>query len=181
MAWPLQRLVTFVARTVPVISADDFLNAIQDWVVDLSLGLVSVKGITCDGTGGAAVPGPIGCAKVTRDIASPTIPTPDATDPGEVHKYSAPAAVGSITTGFDNAAEIGFGIYSTARLTPGSRVTLQAKPTGGNAKRSVVLCTGINGAGFLGHENKSVDGQGRLVLDFKVTADLTVDFAAWVF
>jgi hypothetical protein len=54
MAWPLSRIVTFVNNSVPVI-AENFLNGVQDWVVNLSLGLVSLKAVVADGAGGAAV------------------------------------------------------------------------------------------------------------------------------
>jgi hypothetical protein len=54
MAWPLTRRTTYVNDSPPPIDADD-LNAIQDEFGKTYRGETSFKGITIDGTGGAAV------------------------------------------------------------------------------------------------------------------------------
>lgn len=52
--WPLARYVDFFARSTPRISAV-FLNLVQDTIVGLFSGAVSLVSLTVDSTGGAAV------------------------------------------------------------------------------------------------------------------------------
>ncbi len=53
-SWPLARYVDFFSRSTPRISAV-FLNSIQDVVVGLFSGTLSLAGLTVDSTGGAAI------------------------------------------------------------------------------------------------------------------------------
>lgn len=52
MAWPNSRILDFIARQTKITAA--FLNALQDWVIALSTGTVSLKALTLDLVGGAA-------------------------------------------------------------------------------------------------------------------------------
>lgn len=181
MAWPLSRLVTFVARTTPTINADDFLNAIQDWAVALSLGVVTLKGLVVDGVGGQSATGVPGSGLFSRELNSTTVPTPEQNALGEHHKHSAPSAMGTVAPG-NNQVDCGWGIYATEELAgTGYRITLHAKPTGADPDRSVILSMGAFGAGAYEWTNKQVDGQGRLQFELRGSSGRFVSFAVWVF
>lgn len=68
MAWPLSRILSFIDDNLPVFTAG-WGNAIQDWIADLSQGLVSLKGVRIDGTGGAATTATAGSCHVSRNAA----------------------------------------------------------------------------------------------------------------
>lgn len=180
MAWPLSRLYDFVANTVPTIN-EDFLDAIQDWVIALTTGAVSVLGLTCDGTGGQLAIPREGAVVTSRTYNSTTVPSPDSgLVLGEHHKHSAPAAMGTIAPG-NNQVDCGWGIYSTEELPgTGYKVTLHAKPSGGDADNSVILALGALAAGPYEWTNKQVDGQGRLQFELRGRVSF-VSFVAWVF
>jgi hypothetical protein len=64
MAWPLSRLTTYLANSVPAIKALD-LNELQDKLSDLYAALRSIKALVVDGNGGNAVTGRAGTVKVS--------------------------------------------------------------------------------------------------------------------
>jgi hypothetical protein len=193
MAWPLTPLRTFIANSVPVIDAL-FLNLIQKWTNDLSEGIISVLSLTADGTGGiGAAPNP-GTLNASREVISTTYPTPGPDiAPGEYTRDSALAALASISGGFVPPAPGsvagggligGFGIRRLNWLAAGDyEVTLQAAPSGGDARHSVVHVTPsvAGGADISKSIGLGVDA-GRLKLHITLAAgvDVPFDLVAWV-
>lgn len=74
MAWPLSRLLTFIARSTPRITAA-FLNQLQDTLNELFNGVVSVVALVADGVGGQVVAPIAGTVNVAAALAETAIAT----------------------------------------------------------------------------------------------------------
>lgn len=70
MAWPLTPLKTFVARATVITAA--FLNQVQATANDLFNGVISLKSLAVDGTGGAVVAPPVGSIQISVGGSSTT-------------------------------------------------------------------------------------------------------------
>lgn len=66
-SWPLARHVDFIPNSLPVISADA-LNALQDFIVALCKGEVSLCSVTVDGSGGKSATPLEGGISLTRRV-----------------------------------------------------------------------------------------------------------------
>lgn len=73
-AWPLSRWTDFVANNLPVISAA-FLNAVQDVIVGLCSGTVTLKALVIDGAGGSAATPLAGTLTLSAITSGATVPT----------------------------------------------------------------------------------------------------------
>lgn len=176
MAWPLQRFLTFVAQQTPAISAA-FLNAVQDAIVGLELGILTVKTLVVDGTGGAAA---VPAAPAIGTALPQTAPIR-----GEYVRDAAPAAMGCVGGGFiDNAGaglRMGFGIHELHKNAAGDYyVVFTRVPSAAFAYRSVVHVTSVDGDVSV---TKTLDGNGRLKASILLGggADVDFDITAWIF
>lgn len=68
MAWPLSILTSYTAGTVPALKAAD-LNAIQDAIVGIVGGTLTLKSLDLDGTGGGAGSAPAGTVRPSASIS----------------------------------------------------------------------------------------------------------------
>lgn len=75
MAWPLTPLTTYLAGLPPAIKAFD-LNAIQATINSIVGGVLSLKALVLDGTGGLVVAPPAGTGVCTGTVSSTTFPSP---------------------------------------------------------------------------------------------------------
>lgn len=120
-AWPLSRIQTFLANSVPVISAS-FLHGVQDVVVALFNGVISVKSLVADATGANVVAPTAGdivasrSLKAGRATSGTTTPTP-TTISGEVGKGGAVLAWAFINA--DGTLGRGYGIEAVSRASTG--------------------------------------------------------------
>lgn len=187
MAWPNSRLLTFVSRSTPVITAA-FLNSVQDWVNNLTNAVVSLKALVVDGTGGNTVVPVAGTVQVSRTVADANEPSGNAVAKGQLNQEAIPAANAQINGSLLNV-EWGYGIYSVGRWPAGAangdyEVVLQTVPSSNNAQHCVVQVTSNDD---FSHDriviSKSVDGSNREVLRvlFKNAAtDFHFDLTAFV-
>lgn len=173
--WPLSRIQTFLANSVPVIS-EVFLNGVQDVIVAVFNATITLKALVVDGTGATVV--------------TPGLPTIGTTLPGvapirgEYARDAAPAGMGCVNAGFiDNAGaglSAGFGIYELHRTGAGNYyVVFTRKPSVADAKYSVVQVTGPDDVQAV----KTLDGNGRLKVTVTLAGgiDLPFDITAWIF
>jgi len=111
MAWPNSRLLDFIARSIPRISAD-FLNALQDWIIAVSTATITLKAVVVDGTGGAAATPVAGTVKVSRGAADFTLPLP-AIVVGQLNTGQIAAMWGRFTgaNGTDLVMQAGLGVH----------------------------------------------------------------------
>lgn len=180
MAWPLSRIDTFISRSVPRISAA-FLNLVQDTVNQLFNGVISLKSLIVDNTGGNVV-APSGAT------IGPTYPSA-APAPGEYVKHGEVAALAHVSGGFvpplgaaGQGLLAGFGIHDMTRVGAGEyNITFSRQPSGGSADNSVVQATGGLGQGAP-EITKSI-AAGRLVANVKFAGAVDVPFnvTAWIF
>lgn len=181
MAWPLTPLRTFLANSVPVIDAD-FLNLLQEWVNDLSEGVISVKALVVDAVGGAAAAGVPGAIQLARLVGSAAVPSGIATTKGQINVESIPTSVAHLSGGFVNVVW-GYGIHAVTRHAGGAAagdydVTFQAVPSGADVNKHVLQVTGKLGGTYDRIEIvPSLDGGNRLVARITfVNASADVDF-----
>lgn len=127
MAWPLSKMVDFVANNVPVIT-EMFLDTLQDTINDLFGGLVTVKAMKLDGTGGQATTAPAGSLVVSRSASGTTVPTP-AIELGELCRGLVPVGW-AVIRGSDGALLRGINVLSSTRGAAGQyTVTFNTAPT----------------------------------------------------
>lgn len=138
MAWPLSRLTTYIANSVPAIKAFD-LNEIQDKLADLYAGLRSIKGLVVDGVGGVAATAVAGAVQVSASVVGLAWPTV-VTQLGLLAKEHIPAAMGHFSLNSPPTLLAGINIKSTSRAGAGDyTVTFSFKPPALDATRAVVL------------------------------------------
>lgn len=183
MAWPLSRFRDHIANTT-VIGAD-LLNAVQDKIVALFSGTLTVKSLVIDGTGGASSSPAAGEIHVSRVVADSNEPSGAATNKGQLYKESCPTTKAAISGGFATVTW-GFGVYSVTRNGNGDyTVVCKEIPSGGpTAARSVVHITPTTD---VAHDyiavTKDLDGSNRLRLNviFKnAAADIDFDLTVTV-
>jgi len=111
MAWPNNRLLDFIARSLPRISAD-FLNALQDWIIAVSTATITLKAVVVDGTGGAAATPVGGTVTVNRGAADFALPLP-VTARGQLNVGQVALMWGRFTgaSGTDLVMQAGLGVH----------------------------------------------------------------------
>lgn len=163
----LSRLTDYVGGTVPRIKAFD-LNSIQDAIIELITGAITVKKLQVDGTGNAASSVPSGALVLSRSVNGTAIPSTSAIGVGEFNKESAPAGYISFThTGVALTVHCAGGVHAFVRNGVGDyEITFQRAPTGANPNNCLVHTTTVPGytAGVL----KTIDGSNRLVVTVKL-------------
>lgn len=150
MAWPNSRLQDFIANLLPVIKATT-LNAIQDWVVAISKGRITVHSLTTDAVGGnAIVPANDGDIVASRSVragkvvSDTTTPTP-AVDANELGKGFVPLAWGRVT-GTNGNLKRAAGVFSCTRTAAGVyTIIARGVPTDGTNFATLVTSEIIGG------------------------------------
>ena len=151
MAWPNSRLQDFIANLLPVIKATT-LNMIQDWIVAISKGRITVLSLTTDAVGGnAVVPANDGDIVASRSVragkvvSATTTPTP-AVDANEMGKGFVPLAWGRIT-GTTGALKRAAGVFSCTRTAQGVyTIIARGVPTDGTNFGTLVTPEIIGGS-----------------------------------
>lgn len=158
--WPLSRIQTFLANSVPVISAS-FLNSLQDAAVALFNGVISVKALVADATGANVVAPTAGDIAASRSLragraaAAGTAPT-GAVEAGELTKGLVP--VGWCYTLGNGTLQRGVNVYAVSRTAQGVyEITFDRVLT--DATKTCPLVT-IFGSGTPRHYNTNSDATG---------------------
>lgn len=131
MAWPLTPLTTYLAGGSPAIKAFD-LNAIQAAINSIVGGVLSLKALVLDGTGGLAVAPRDGTGVCTGTVSSTTFPSPLSYPAGGVLArgtlpigWAVVASTGVLLNGFNvlsgpGVVRTGAGVYE---------ITFNAEPS----------------------------------------------------
>lgn len=115
MAWPLSVRTVYTAGTLPAIKAAD-LNAIQDAIVGIYAGTLSVKSLDVDGTGGAASSVLAGTIRLATTFTGTTAPT-TTVPAGTLTRAACPVGWAEVSSA--GALVLGYNIRSTARVGAG--------------------------------------------------------------
>lgn len=121
MAWPLSRIQTFIANSVPVIGVA-LLHGLQDAQVALFNGVISVKALVADATGANVVAPTAGDVVASRSlragraVAGNTAPT-GAVEAGELVKALVPAGWCNLLG--NGTLQRGVNVYAAARTAQG--------------------------------------------------------------
>lgn len=182
MAWPLSRLTTYIANSVPAIKAFD-LNEIQDKLADLYAGLRSIKGLVVDGVGGVAATAVAGAVQVSASVVGLAMPTA-VTQLGLLAKEHIPAAIGHFALNAPPTLLAGINIKDTSRAGAGDyTVTFSFKPPGLDATRAVVIAiprSTINGVDRVRvHDTLLEAGTDLLQARLVFPADCSFFVVAW--
>lgn len=156
--WPLSRIQSFLANSVPVISAA-FLNGVQDVVVALFNGVISVKALVADATGANVVAPTAGDIAASRSLragraaAAGTAPT-GAVEAGELTKGLVPVGWANM----NGTLQRGVNVYAAARTAQGIyEITFDRVLT--DATKTCPVVT-IYGSGVPRHYNTNSDATG---------------------
>ncbi len=135
MAWPLTPFATFVSNSVPRISAA-FLNQIQTTTNDLFNGLITLRALAVDGTGGATIaPGNVasGAVTVSRTVSATgaALPMAPVVPWGQLNKEQVCLGAGQFVWSAGTlSCSGGFNIHALNRVGAGHyEITLSVAPT----------------------------------------------------
>lgn len=163
----LARLTSYVAGSTPRIKAFD-LNTIQDAIIELITGAITLKKVQIDGTGNAASTVPTGALVVSRSVNATAVPTTAAIGAGELNKEQVPAGYISFShTGAALTVHCAGGVAAFVRNGVGDySITFDRQPTGANPYSSIVKTSTLQGytVGVI----KTIDGSNRLVASVKL-------------
>lgn len=132
MAWPLSRYIDYLVGTVPRIGAA-FLNSVQDKIVGIYTGGLTLKAVTVDGTGANSATPTAGWISASVGVVAAVLKATQAMGTtsgatGVLYAELVPFAAGKIK-GSDGSVLLGRNVASVTRTGAGYyQVTLRSCP-----------------------------------------------------